>query len=440
MFRATYPEAFSENQRRQYAEDVAETMQTVLGETGLAYQGDGPLETDPLLEIASSQLSEQRQSSLRKGTSGLVSESMAALLSASSGDYNFSAERGLCIVLDMGGGTTDVAAYFSPGSGKRDETQSIDSITDSIRYAGHDLLRLLAIPKIIDGILKNGQWEDAKDGQRQSEEDRCLGALKILVRDPEHFKKLKGNFNTPHYQPEVKERMLLFFEGLFEYTRLLTLAYQKALQGDGQKWVVNIALFGNSWKLAELVYPSGKEAFDGLRKNFTDYLQAALGAGSDIQIHYEALHDASIKEATAVGALKLNARDRQFSTPKEHASLAGLEVVCHGTGGQDTVAQADEFLAGFDQNRLDRTKIPLTLKSLDSLRERPFRETLRARYGRTDDVWITSQVAASINQAIRETWIEPGVRVTMKFSPMRLFLEHVWKETLRKAPLNSTGN
>ncbi len=434
MFRATYPEAFLLSRRRTYTKVVADTLKTVLGETGLAYEGDGALDAEALQEIASSQISEQRRSSLKKDTSGMVSESMAALLSASSSDYNLFAERGICIVLDMGGGTTDVAAYYSSGSGKRDQNQSIDSITDSIRYAGHDLLRLLAKPKIINDVLK-WHWEEAKEGQQQAEENRCLRALKILVRDPDHFQKLKDNFNSPQYLPDVKLRMLLFFDGLFEYTRLLTLAYQKYLQADGQTGVVNIALFGNAWKLAELVYPSREHDFDCVIETFIDYLKVALGAGQDIQIRYEGLHDASIKEATAVGALKLNALDRQFSTPKAHASLAGLEVICHGSDGQETVKPADEFLEGFDRKGYDRSQ-PLTVKSLDSLSEWPFREVLRERYAKRDDAFITKQVAAAINQAVREPWIVPGDREPMKFSPMRLFLEHVWKETLSVAPLN----
>jgi len=430
MFRATYPEAFSYAQRMTYTEALTETLNTVLAETGFSYVGTPILEAQQLLEIASSQMSDTQRSSLQKDSSGMVSESMAALLSASSRDYNFFAERGICIVMDMGGGTTDIAAYFSPGSGKRDASKSIDSITDSVRYAGHDLLRLLATPQIINNILKSNQW-DGKD------ENSCFDALKVLVRDPEHFKRLKNNFSNSEYLPETRERMQLFFEGLFEYIRLLTLAYQKSLAADGQKWVINIALFGNAWKLSELAYHTREQPFDGFINYFKNYLNAALGQNQDIHIRYEGLRDASIKEAIAAGALRFNALDRQFVTPKEHASLAGLDMVCHPINGKDFDVPYDDFLAGFDRLQFDQNT-PVTVKSLASLRERPLMETLRIRYGKRDDEWITHQVAAAINQAIREPWIMPGVREAMKFSPMRLFLEQVWKETVKVVPLNQT--
>ena len=135
-----------------------------------------------------------------------------------------------------------------------------------------------------------------------------------------------------------------------------------------------------------------------------------------------------------MGALKFNALEHQFSTPKEHASLAGLEVVCHDADGQDAIVRPDEFLTGFDRAVFDRTQ-PLTIKSLGNLREQPFLETLRTRYFNKDDTWITNQIGWIINQSIREQWIVPGNREPMKFSPMRLFLEHVWKETIRVVPL-----
>ena len=421
MFRATFPEAFSYPQRYQYAEVVAETFNALLRETGIAYQTDAkPLEAEQLLEIASPSLAERRNAQLKPETSGMVSESIAALESAS--DYAFFDDRGICIVLDMGGGTTDVAAYVSSGQGRRDDHQSIDSITDSIRYAGHDLLRLLANnPKVLTDLQKNPvQGED---------EEARMRSLKILVRDEEYFKRLKEKFNNKAYLPETKEQMLLFFEGLFEYTRLLILAYRKAMQSDLKPWVVNIALFGNTWKLAELVYPTRDSAFDGFIEKFENYLKPVLANGETIHIHYQDLPHLSIKEATAAGALKLNPLDPKFHTPKEHASLAGLKVLCHKADGTHIEVAADEFLMGFDRDSFDRFA-PLTVASLDNLRPHPFLEKLRVRYN-CDDAGIFNQISAAINKAIHAQWIVPGDRDTMKFSPMRLFLEIVWKETIR---------
>ncbi|MGH8476117.1 MAG: hypothetical protein ACRER2_10165 [Methylococcales bacterium] len=139
-----------------------------------------------------------------------------------------------------------------------------------------------------------------------------------------------------------------------------------------------------------------------------------------------------------MGALKLNPSDPKFLSPKEHTSLAGLKVRCHKSDGQDIELDADEFLMGFDREGFDN-RTPLTVTGLDSLRAKPFLETLRARYKQRDDAWITNQVAASINQAIREPWILPGDRDDMKFSPMRLFLENIWKETIRVTQLRPTG-
>ncbi|MFZ4699285.1 MAG: hypothetical protein ACOYMG_04475 [Candidatus Methylumidiphilus sp.] len=421
MFRATYPEAFSFPQRRDYRQAVADTITSSMDLTGITCLE--PLDAEHILNLTSSQVPD----GAKQESSGMVSESIAALLSASSSDYNFFADRGICIVLDMGGGTTDVAAYVSPGSGKGEVNESIPSITDSIRYAGHDLLRLLAYPKILNEIFSEGRWDE------KTEEDKLFAALKILVRDPNHFQRLKQNFNSPNYLPDVKERMILFFEGLFEYTRILALAYKKDMQANGQKWVINIALFGNAWKLAELVYPTKETPYDGFKNNFNNYLVKALGADQEIHIRYEKVHDASIKEAITAGALKLNALKRQFATPTEHSSLAGLGVVCRRADGQDIAVPSDSFLMGFDRDGFDPRQ-PLTIQSLENLDKR-FREMLRQRHENKDDAWITRQIGSVINDAIQEQWIVPGDREPMKFSPMRLFLENVWKETIRVVPL-----
>ncbi|MGH8551345.1 MAG: hypothetical protein ACRERU_22600 [Methylococcales bacterium] len=427
-FRATLPEAFSYPQRRQYAGLVADTFSAIFQETGVAFQTDDkPLDAEKLLEILSPTLAERRNADLKKETSGMVSESIAALLSASDSDYNFFADRGICIVLDMGGGTTDVAAYVSHGGGKRDTKTSIESITDSIRYAGHDLLRLLAQPRVLGDIRKGSSEAENPD------EEARVRKLKILVRDDEHFNRLKNKFSDKSYLPGTKEQMLLFFEGLFEYTRLLVLAYRKAMQDESRTWVVNIALFGNAWKLAELVYPTRESAYDGFIGKFESRLKSTLVSGGTVHIRYQGSRDTSIKEATAAGALALNPLDQQFLTPKEHTSLAGLQVRCHKADGEDIEVASNEFLMGFDRDSFDPI-IPLTVTGLDNLRPQPFLEKLRARY-KQDDAWIANQVGAAINQAIREQWIIPGDPEAMKFSPMGLFLENVWKETIRVAPL-----
>lgn len=427
-FRVTFPEAFSHAQRRRYAELVGQVFSSLFKQTGIEFQSeDQHLSAERLLATTSTSIAGRHKAPLDQNYSGMVSESIAALLSASSTDYDFFADRGICIVLDMGGGTTDVAAYVSQGSGRRDARSSIESITDSIRYAGHDLLRLLAQSRVLDD-LRNEQ-----DTVHDNDEDARIHALKILVRDDEHFERLKQNFSYKDYLPETKEQMILFFTGLFEYTRLLIQLYRKAMHDEQTKsWVVNIALFGNAWKLAELVYPTREYAYDGFIEKFQNYLQSALTNGETIHIRYESLPDYSIKEATAVGALKLNPADPKFLSPKEHTSMAGIKVRCHKNNGDDIEVDGDEFLTGFDREGYDN-KVPLTVRDLENLRERPFLDKLRARYKGRDDAWITAQVASAIDQAIRKEWIVPGITEDMKFSPMGLFLEKVWKETIRAA-------
>ena len=79
------------------------------------------------------------------------------------------------------------------------------------------------------------------------------------------------------------------------------------------------------------------------------------------------------------------------------------------------------------------------MASLGNLRPHPFLEKLRVRYNHRDDAWIYNQISSTINQTIREQWLVPGDPDPMKFSPMRLFLENIWKETIRGVSTAAAG-
>ncbi|MFA7238892.1 MAG: hypothetical protein WC091_02175 [Sulfuricellaceae bacterium] len=453
-FRATFPESFRSSQIIEYARDLAVIIPQIGAETGINCTG---LSQEGLLEFNRHASGETELiGSLSNTSHGLLSESLAALMAAQAHQQEAIVGQGLCMVLDMGGGSTDIAAYVPV-----DYLEGMDvppSLTDSIRYAGHDVLEILAKPEIAK--ILNGEVPLIDTSPRG-----CIKVLKVAMRDKVAVRRLRLSFiGDEQFEPEVRQNIQLFYKGLFEYTRQLVLTYHAFLQKQNiDKWDLSVVLLGNAWRLADLVF----EAHDtgdtgdamGIIEAMEDYFQQHLPQEIKVQITFPSNHMFSVKQAIALGALKylptrnpfagnggkgkkakrfgfagLDLTNCEEKNQKPHRNHSEIIEECNTTQSvelsppskESPPVQTYEFIEEFT-TQLAELKPP-KVKDLNKLPTQPFIEELARRVPNVD---AAKQAVHHINARIKEEWEEHNRSDhRLILSPMRYFLEEVWKPTI----------
>lgn len=421
-FRATYPESFNDTQITTYAGALTRVLEDVQSETGFSFA-----DTDKTFQLKD--LKEHKQAT--SDSHGLISESIAALKTVAMEDKAQQLHLyGITFVLDMGGGSTDIAVYISQPYFDNRGLSNITlprKLTDSIVYAGHDVLEMLAtqeIVKISDEASFNELEQDLIDGNFSEEEkhrkraEGWLRILKIAMRNTENVEKLQlALAHDPEFEAKTLTKVALFYQGMFEYVRQLIFAYDAALkQQNVNDWHLNILLLGNGWRLADFAFPlKGDGGARGAINGMTEYL-SSINTTISRSISFPDNSSCSVKQAIAKGALMYDPLKDNFMANHELCGFAGLNM----TQGQQTITH-DSLIAPFAKD----SEI-IQIKDLDSLpiEFNSMLEKIDEAKGEINSK-INSEFKA-YNQKVR------GTDKSFIISPMRYFLELVWKNAVKK--------
>ena len=415
-FRATYPEAFSQGQIRRFAEKLEDIFKQLKEETGVSI-GNAEVTEDALIMMKNKIQGKSTPVRLTQHSHGLVSEAIAALEAAKETESHALKEKGLQIVLDMGGGSTDVAVFLQK---EKAGLSHVDAdlpwrITDSLRYAGHDVLQLLSTPNVIGELDKNSNDSLAYR----------VGVLKLAIRDNKTINsKLVDGFIDNRFKDE-KQDAEAFFEGLFEYTRQLILSYQNLVaQYTEQPLSVGIVLLGNGWRLGRLIYTEAEQRspIGALRSVMQDYIVKGLDGldEKNIDILFPVDKKVSVKESICHGALHYNPRNDNYVS-NAHNKRFSFVATTQLSYTQDHIAgfleqQSSEFR---DKNRdieiVEFIKFPEYSKFNTRL------EKIKGWEGN-----IQQYMKSTLNESFMDQWRSDEEDILI--NPMRDFLEVIWKK------------
>ena len=414
-FRATYPEAFNSAQIRRFAEKLEVVFKQLQRETGIS-MGNSEITQEALRMMKDEIQGKSTPVKLTQHSHGLVSEAIAALEAAKETEQHTLTEKGLQIVLDMGGGSTDVAVFLQQ---EKADLNHVDvelpwRITDSLRYAGHDVIQLLSTPKVIERL-------DSK----ASDLNARMNVLKLAMRDSKTINsKLEDGFIDNKFKDEKKSAKA-FFEGLFEYTRQLILSYQNLVaQYTEQPLSVGIVLLGNGWRLGRLIYTEAEQSspIGALRSVMQDYIVKGLDGldEKNIDILFPVDKKVSVKESICHGALHYNPRNDNYVS-NAHNKRFSFVATTQLSYTQDHIAgfleqQSSEFR---DKNRdieiVEFIKFPEYSKFNTRL------DKIKGWEGN-----IQQYMKSTLNESFMDQWRSDEEDILI--NPMRDFLEVIWKK------------
>lgn len=429
-FRATFPEAFSTQHTGLFATELKQIFDQIASETDLII--DQKIDQAALLRlkdfIQGTDTGEGQE--LTETSHGLVSESIAALKTASkTSERNALSDKKLQIVLDMGGGSTDVAAFLSDAILLQSNGSKLPmQLTDSIRYAGHDILQLLSTIEITKQLDEQFKYDEKKELLQQ-----CLRVIKIAMRDAKAVHRLQTHLVEPDFAINAKRNVKDFFEGLFEYTRQLIESFQKVLTTQGiDKLSVGIVLLGNGWRLGNLVYTNvDLNTVEGLKHEMQDYLRKGLSNIESLSVIFPSSSNVSVKESIAYGSLLYD--------PSQEISKNSSESVYTRTrysfvgGSKLKFAAQDTSLPNFltqqkAAQRRDLSAAPQIEEISVFPQHSSFLHRMDSVKGQEGQGLHFAKI--DLNKRLQLQWRSAEDEVMI--SPMKEFLEHIWKPILLK--------
>lgn len=419
-FRATYPEAFSSDHINVFAKTLEDIFKQLQLETGLTTHQ--AVTSTALLELNAIIQGEKtvRDTNVDQDSHGLVSEAMGALESAKKEEGYVLTDKQLQIVLDMGGGSTDVAVFLRKD--KLNLAADVElpwQLTDSIRYAGHDVLQVLSTSNLVSELDREFQVDSSKD--RRSQQRQRMGVLKLAMRNARKMSELKTGFVSGKFEQE-QENTQYFFEGLFEYTRQLILSYQALLsQYQNEPLSIGVVLLGNGWRLGSLVYEStDQEPIKGLIKGMSSYLNKNLSNIAELDIVFPVSGEVSVKESIAYGSLLYDPRLTKRMGNKDNEKFSFV--------GTTQLSKRSEY-QGFLPHISLKTRSSEPFVQAEQLPQFPqdanFEERLNLVNG-----WEGKGLhftRSELNGHWEKQWAISRDKFIL-MSPMRDFLEVVWKE------------
>lgn len=421
-FRATYPEAFNTANINIFANTLEDIWKQLLVETGL--ECDRGITTSSLLKLKdfSQGTDVTGGQDLSVVSHGLISESIGALQTTlKTSDRNLLSDKTLQIVLDMGGGSTDVAAFLNTTALRTELPKQLPtSLTDSIRYAGHDILSLLSNAEVARVLDENIKLDGSNDLQQ------FMRVIKIAMRDTKAVRRLQAKFAEGNFALKVRANVRAFFDGLFEYARQLIESYQVQLKELGiENLTVGIVLLGNGWRLGNLVYTAENVETDinGLIHEMQEYMNKNLEGVSSLNIVFPSSSDISVKESIAYGALLYNVEEEDVRNTGETAlarnrySFIGSAKLTNLEGNFVTQQKANDRR---NQSALQIEELPIFPTNTD------FVARLDNVKGQEDKGLHFAKL--DMNKQLNNRWRSAEDEIMI--SPMQLFLEYVWKPTL----------
>jgi hypothetical protein len=219
---------------------------------------------------------------------------------------------------------------------------------------------------------------------------------------------------------------------MFEYTRQLILSYQNYLSEIGvSSFKVGIVLLGNAWRLGNLVYnEAGLTNVDGVRFDMQKYLTNHLSGLESIDITFPSSDSCSVKQSIASGGLMYSVFEDAFGTDQNSSSHIRMR---HGFMGKiDLQGQLHEqSLGSFMPQQPAETRRINTAPSIHKLQD-VFPRSSNFEYRMNEHPHFNGQglhfACIELNNQLRRQWMASDEKIVL--SPMRDFLEHVWKPVL----------
>lgn len=467
LLRVTYPESFSTRQLENYAETLSEVFNQVAKLTGISIQVKyASTKRDDNDEVTSNDAIEKEgllhyqhtTDSVRNGhivqpdteASFCVSESLAAIAAYSQPDGQngplANVNNGLTLVLDMGGGTTDIALYASRRTQGSDTDEALESITDSIQYAGNDVLSMLnsdAVYELMSRAISNSETPQ-KFGASAEGATQRMALIKRLMRNPKSIEMLSAAIQKGKLG-NLAVQINTFFAGLTNYATAMVKAYQGFFDTEGQKgnWDVQVILLGNGWKLTDLVYENNQGCAKEFVNSIRETIQNALGSDSKAripQVVYNVNDSVSVKEAIAFGSLKIGNMNRRLSKLSETKVVAGTPLNVYIDNTRTQYKKDDLFHIGVppaDAYGKRDIRIEIDSDQFSLVNERALRHY--ATLNKEPSVNLTTlkeTLSGNIENDIEKRLLrnEHDINRQVKISPHGIFLERYWKMTcLRKS-------
>ena len=427
VFRATYPEAFEDTTIEKYAGVLAEVMSEVRESTGIEMALTKPLSQANLLAYRRNPVS-----GVNDDDSFMLSESLAAFGARDDIVAQPLMERGVCLVMDMGGGTTDVALYATEQRGAN--VMELASLTDSFRYAGNDILGLLVNPDVVSIV----EHAIAPEQDHQSENDdywRLM--LKRAVRNGDAVAALRQAASEGAMPQAVLDAITLFFEGLIEYARLVLTPYQRQLAAEPKPITVSVVLLGNGWLLSDLRWFRGRQPAEEFMATMRRRLEAHLSNGNrtKVVVKYHATSPngaesaVSVKESIAMGAAKFQPRLAMTAKINPLLSVPGFPLEVNVDGQLDKVEKGGFLNLAALHYSPKKLINAIDIKSTDvvspDMRER-LSKLLQVDLERLDE-HLSEALRRHIEQYLNTQLHSPG---PVRISPLAIFLEGLWKEVV----------
>lgn len=358
---ATYPLAFDAVRNNLYRDWLTNMMNELFDETGV------------MLQFATTHTEHARRD--------LVAESLA-------GKALWEPGRGIAsLVVDIGGGTTDIALTL------HDRVLACDSI----RYAGDIFVRWLA-----EQALGAGLPEDPAARAEMLLDKMTELNMQLRRSDPLAF--LDAHFHDE--REAVKAACLRFFQGLFEYLLFLLVGY------ECHNRVVHFHPIGNGWKMVSWLEPPNNDLQAFVRNWF-----AGRGVNTNVVIDPEI----GFKDAVALGAVKIACAANYISPDLDAPVKSGVSGVRLEWG------RRRRDIGAF-------VRIPYEVRECH-LHHNPHFETHQFVSGvglePLSDIGI-DQIAAELNQICASHDPDEGIAVDgahgllLRRSPFARFLEYIY--------------
>jgi hypothetical protein len=413
----------------------------------IGFEGeDGPatvLEKD-VLKFATSFLGTQI------AEENLMTESIAVAVAVKK--INGNSANKLVIVLDLGGGTLDVASWVTTSTAQPSEKHPI--ILDSVKYAGHKLIDFLASslePSNIQAALKAvGESEEAlkvtdekipslkhlfRVGSTKVIRENIFEAVSTPLKDPNvggSKSTIEGALSQARKGSGIKESRKVivdrFFLGIWIYVAKLIESYKSVALTKPA--AVEVFCLGNGWKLRD--YASGQTQ-EKREKNlaFPAYLVMP-----EIKIFWTLpgeSEDFSTKLAVAKGASERTSSDSaSFENTSFFSGWSIGSIASKGKALKDLSDKnvAKEFVTSCSDTVFDSKTFSADWRLLGKNSKKPFDgSTIPDLFsdGNADDaITLINKVLTRQIDALKSPTRTPRSSDVLRLSPVKIFLEQFW--------------
>jgi hypothetical protein len=428
LLRVTYPESFNYTFLSLYAKGIDKELNRVTQTTGFTLNLGQQVAANLAHELLANQRNNaQAECIVTPGVneSCFVSESLSAF-SAAGQDRN-TAGRGITLVLDMGGGTTDIAVYAKE-LGKTDA--NLESITDSIKYAGNDVLEILNTDQVFELMARSVNPHTKPETYEHDEDAKKIrmSLIKRLMRNPNSINSLKIALNQGDL-PEISMRINAFFTGITKYATLLVKSYQDYFESNKDEgyWDVKIILLGNGWKLTDLIFHNNGVAASGYLNRLRGEIEKSL-SNRDVRVNaiYNTGADINVKEAIAYGALKID-EDPRLAKLSAHKVVPGMGINIIKNRTTRLFEPTKLFEAGYTADELRSPNAIEVDRNTMNFLDSDMLEIYSRLVSENDQKRILAGVTVQLNDSFANHIRIAHGTSPLKISPYGIFLEKCWK-------------